>query len=50
MTTFKEMLKLLAEKYQKTQKPLPPGPEKMRRVQEAAVKTGEEVKRERGKG
>lgn len=49
MATFKDMLKTLTEKFQRTQKPLPPGPKRMRRVVEAAKKVGEEVKEEKGK-
>jgi hypothetical protein len=44
MPTFKKMLKTLTDKFQKTQKPMPPGQERMKRVQEAAQKVGEEVK------
>ena len=45
MPTFKDMLKGLTEKFQKTQRPLTPGLEKMKRVQEAAKKAGEETKK-----
>ena len=49
MPTFKDLLKDLTEKFQKTQRPPPIGIEKMARVQEAAKKVGEEVKKvERG--
>lgn len=44
MPTFKDMLKTLTEKFQKTQKPMPPGLERMKRVEEAAKRVGEEVK------
>jgi len=44
MPTFKEMLKALTAKFAKTQKPMPPGLERMKRVDEAAKKVGEEVK------
>ena len=44
MPTFKEMLKMLTAKFEKTQKPMPPGAERMKQVQEAAKKVGEEVK------
>lgn len=44
MATFKDMLKNLTEKFQKTQKPLPPGAERMKKVQEAAKKAAEEAK------
>ena len=47
MPTFKEMIKKLTEQFQKTQKPMPAGQERMKRVQEAAKKTGEEIAKER---
>lgn len=44
MPIFKDMLKTLTDKFQKTQKPMPPGAERMKKVQEAAKKASEEAK------
>lgn len=44
MPVFKDLLKELTKKFQKTQRPLPIGTAKMMKVQEAAKKVGEEVK------
>ena len=47
MATVKDMLQKLTNQFLKTQRPMPVGQERMKKVQEAARKVSEEVKRGR---
>ena len=47
MATVKDMLKKLTKQFRKTQRPMTPGMERSLRVQEAAKKVSEEIKKER---
>jgi len=49
MPTLKQRLQDITEKFIKTQKPLTPASEAIKKMQEEAVKAGQAVKEEKGK-
>lgn len=48
MAQVRSMLKNLVVKLKRAQEPPPPGTERQRKVMEAAIKTGEEIRAEKG--